>query len=253
MRQRFAALMIAVITAFSAAQSADEPVSYSIFWPSLYYTGIISSEHTLGVDVLLARQGAPGELNPFQYRTSTGARLNYYHYPSSAFRVGVQLGAWHQFTVADLSIPESWEIRVTPDIAWYVPVADGVLRLRGRYDIRTFLDDGASTTTMRARLQARYTIAITGSTRTPGSLYGYGFEECMIPVGSAAQAAPFVNQNRLSGGLGWVVSNAVTIEVGYVHQNIWRTTGSDELNHILELSFLLSNRVPFLNTGESEH
>jgi hypothetical protein len=250
MKRCCAALIVAVLTAVSAAHAADSTDTYYMIWPQINTTLILTSEHTVGLDFLGARQGPPNVVEPFAYPGNLGVRVSYFNFPQSDLRIGLLAGAWYQSTLVDLGVPKSWEVRFTPDVALYLEPGIGALRLRGQYDIRTFFKDSGVSHSTRARIQARYTLAITGTTRDQGSFYGYSYGEVMMPVGNAAQGMPFINQTQLSAGIGWVASSLVSLEIGYVHQTITRSSGPNERDHVIELTVAIANPTPLLTSPE---
>ena len=44
-------------------------------------------------------------------------------------------------------------------------------------------------------------------------------------------------QNRVYAGIGWRVSDSLTVDTGYMNQYVWRRNAEDRSNHLLVFNF----------------
>lgn len=88
----------------------------------------------------------------------------------------------------------------------------------------------------RSRYQLRATLPLTQATVEPKTLYAYAFDEVFVSFGKNV-ATNIFDQNRLGGGLGYKLSKALAVEVGYLQQLVAQRNGRIfEYNHTLTVA-----------------
>lgn len=115
----------------------------------------------------------------------------------------------------------------------------GRLQLTHRYlqDMRWLRGPGETryARQYRSRYRLQLQFPLTGPAIEAGTLYALASDEIFISYG--ANAARLFNQNRLSGGLGYQVTEALSLETSYLHQTVQHDDGVVfEQNHTLQIS-----------------
>lgn len=88
----------------------------------------------------------------------------------------------------------------------------------------------------RSRYRVQLKLALTKPASDPGALYAVAANEIFISYGKNVAANVF-NQNRLSGGLGFQVAEALAVEASYLYQVVEHDDGVVfERNHTGQLS-----------------
>lgn len=91
----------------------------------------------------------------------------------------------------------------------------------------------------RFRYQLRLLLPLLGKSLAPGMPYAVASDELMINFGGGVRNV--FDQNRLYGGLGYVASRTVNVEVGYLNQLLQQSNARVmEHNHTLQLSLVMN-------------
>jgi hypothetical protein len=116
----------------------------------------------------------------------------------------------------------------------------GRLTLGHRYiqDQRWLRAEGAESYSFqnRSRYRAQLKLALTKPKLGPGTLYALASDELFISYGKNVTNNIF-NQNRLYGGLGFQITEALAVEASYLNQIVEHSDGfTFERNHTAQLS-----------------
>lgn len=173
--------------------------------------------------------------DPQQLLIRTG--INYDLTPSAMFTLGygyIETHPYGDFPAA-ATFPEH---RIYQQLQLKNSVARVGLMHRYRLEQRWVRPAGAESATYlnRARYMLKATLPLMGSTIDAGEPFLAAYDEIFVGFGNKIQRNIF-DQNRAYAALGYKISDAATLELGYLNQIVQKASGNVfEHNHTLQVS-----------------
>ncbi|WP_299702361.1 DUF2490 domain-containing protein [uncultured Pontibacter sp.] len=173
--------------------------------------------------------------DPQQLLIRTG--MNYDLTPSAMFTLGYGYIETHPY--GDYPAPGTFpEHRIYQQLQLKNSVARVGLMHRYRLEQRWVRPAGAESSTYlnRARYMLKATLPLIGSTIDAGEPFLAAYDEIFVGFGNNIQRNIF-DQNRAYAALGYKISDAATLELGYLNQIVQKANGVVfEHNHTLQVS-----------------
>lgn len=234
------AVAAALLSTASLAHAA-EVTHYGQLWSEVDVLGRLAPKWKWQLDVQYARQGDELDPNLFRHPEQLTVRPWVHYYPSRWLRLSAFAGVWYNFPIAEVSAREYAEVREAVQATAYQRFGPNTVSLRLRPELRQIEDrEHVFEVVVRARTMVKFQRVLVGRDGEKGSLYAIAFDELFGNGGSHVTGTHMFDQNRAFVGVGYGLTDTLTVESGYFNQlqQHAHDAGFDD-NHIWQLSLIV--------------
>jgi hypothetical protein len=233
------------LTANSVAYAQNKNVNNtSQLWSEVDLAGKINKKFKWQCDFQYSRQSPYESMNFAKYGIQEAVRPWIHYYPQKDLRISAFMGIWYNNLVGgNVNQREYPEYRTALQIQSYKPVGKGLYTMRFRTELREIEDQKQSMESVfRERLMFKYQRLLTHNTYNKNSLYLIAQDEVFVNDGSTVTGNKFFDQNRTFFGLGYNITNDISVETGYSNQFAYHAHDTNfDSNNALQVTLIIDN------------
>ena len=212
-------------------------------WSEIDLLGNIGRKWKWQTDIQYSRQSAYEDLDFIKYNEQLTLRgwLHYYIIPT--IKLSTFYGLWYNYAINEVGAREYPEYRTALQIQFYKYFGRNMVSNRFRSEFREIRDIyNEYEFVIRGRYMVKFQRLLNSNSYNRGALYFIGFNEFFINGGSKVTGYKPFDQNRVFLGLGYNLTNSLTIESGYFNQFVHHAHNVNfDTNHIFQLSLIITD------------
>ena len=210
-------LLFCVLFFFQFENVLAQKNSSTQFWPEIDFTSKPFNKSTIGIDVYGGRESDTDSSTALGYQSSLGGKIWYNHYFRSKVKTSVFFEPiWNRSNVE--SEKDRMEYRIAIQNVYYSPFKRWTLQNRIRIEDRIIENNsGDFVNTFRPRYLIKSIVGINKKNLIQGTLYLYLSNEIMFNTGSAVTGYHFFDRNLTQVGLGYCITDYITLESLYAY------------------------------------
>lgn len=195
-------------------------------------------------DFQYSRQSPYESLSFLKYGEQFSVRPWIHYYPQPTIKLSAFVGLWYNFKIdGNVGQRNYPEYRTSIQAQFYKVWGVNTLSNRFRSEIREIKNkNGQFETAFRERYLLKYQRLLKHQKYDKGSSYGILSNELLLNVGSTITGYKTFDQYRVFIGLGYNITDDISIETGYFNQFSYHAHDTNfDMNHTLQVSFIIDN------------
>ena len=209
------------------------------FWPEIDFTSKPFNKSTIGIDVYSSRESDSDSSTALGYQSGFGGKIWYNHYFRSKVKTSLFFEPIWNISNTESGNEYSMEYRIAAQNVYYSPFKRWTLQNRIRIENRIIENSsGDFVSTFRPRYLIKSIIGLNKKVLIKGTLYLYLSNEIMFNTGSSVTGYHFFERNVTQVGLGYCITDYITLESLYAYTI--RTTPNGSMASIQAWSLTLS-------------
>jgi hypothetical protein len=231
---QYLSFLLLLILANSTSFAQEKPdVKYNQFWNEYAFNHNLSQAWALELDIGLTSSSIPSDNNPFYGITQFYVRGWAHYYPDDRWKLSVYYAYFYNRNVPELSQRKAPEYRSAIQGTYYILRGRNKLSTRFRIEDRHLQnEDGFFEAVNRFRIQAKYVYPFTGPAITKDVLYGFTSDELFFKTKSEISGPDNFDRNRFTIGLGYVLTDAIQLEISYANETLPRDNRTEIINAV---------------------
>lgn len=165
-----------------------------------------------------------------------------HYYIAAKWRISLGASIYHKLELEDPQQHKSNEIRFSGQGTYYIKKIGYTISARSRLEWRNVQDaEQHFQSVLRLREQLKIVVPINAKSIREGIIYGFGSDELFFKTPSDATGDEIFDRNRFEIGMGYAITNDVTVELYYT--NVFLPRDTDQVNSVFNLDFSFRNLV----------
>lgn len=211
------------------------------FWPEIDFTSKPFNKSTIGIDMYSSRASDTDTSTTFGYQSGYGGKIWYNHY----FRSKIKTSVFFEPILNKSNVEsekDNMEYRFAVQNVYYSPFKRWTLQNRIRIEDRIIENNsGDFVNTFRPRYMIKAIAAINKKVLIKGTLYVLASNEIMFNTGSSVTGYHFFDRNLTQIGLGYCITDYITIESLYAYTYRITPSGSEATIQAWALTLSINN------------
>lgn len=212
-------------------------------WSEADLLGRINTKWKWQTDIQYSRQSPYEDISFVNYNEQLTIRPWLHFYPNPKIKLSTFIGLWYNYPITEVGARAYPEYRAAIQAQFYKHWKLNTISNRFRTELREIKDrQGVFETVLRERYAFKYMRLIHHDGYDKNSIYFFTLDEFFVNDGSKVTGYKLFDQNRIFAGIGYNITNDITLEAGYFNQyQIHAHNTNYDMNHIFQLSLIIDN------------
>lgn len=233
--------LLCALLFFQSENLIAQNTSSTQFWPEIDFTSKPFKKSTIGIDLYTNRESDADSSTRLGFQSSVGGKIWFNHY----FKSKVKTSLFFE-PILNQSVKESekdrMEYRIAIQNVYFAPFERWTLQNRIRIEDRIIENSsGDFVNVFRPRYMIRGIAGLNKKALIQGALYLLASNEIMFNTGSSVTGYHFFDRNLTQIGLGYCITDYITLESLYAYTISQSSNGSKGTIQAWSLTLTINN------------